>query len=300
MASFPVFQVTEGEWTSERFIDVLGVNLNAQFISDPQLLCDFISNFQTRPDDVFVVTYPKSGTTWVQEIVWQIFNEGQVKSSHFMERVPFLEAATSTDFPPPDYKTLPSPRIIKTHLPYHTTPKSATEDTKCKYIYIARNPKDVAVSFFKFVTSLKSFGNGFNGPWEFYAKLFIEGNVNSNFWNDHVLGWWKHKDDPNVLFLKYEDLQKDLLSHVRMIANFLNKPVSDDLINRIAEQCSFSGMKRNAASYTTKTEGGEFSLLRKGVVGDWKNYFTPELNERFEKEVLAKLKGSGLEFDFEI
>ena len=61
-------------------------------------------------------------------------------------------------------------------------------------------------------------------------------------------------------------------------------------------------MKKNAASYQIKKVGavGETSLLRKGVVGDWKNYFTPELNERFENEVLAKLKGSGLEFEFEI
>ncbi|KAL9974604.1 hypothetical protein ACROYT_G011660 [Oculina patagonica] len=297
MASSPVYQVTEGEWTSEKFIDILGSKIPVFFTPDPQLLCDFISNFQTRPDDVFVVTYPKSGTTWVQEIVWQIFNEGQVKSSHISQKVPFLEIATNTKFPQLDINTLPSPRILKTHLPYHTTPKSATEDTKCKYIYVARNPKDVAVSFFKFAEALKSVGNGYNGPWEFYAKLFVEGNVTWNFWNDHVLGWWKHKDDSNVLFLKYEDLQKDLPSHVRMIANFLNKPLSDDLISRIAEQCTFSGMKKNPESYAIK---GESSLLRKGVVGDWKNYFTPELNERFEKEVLAKLKGSGLELDFEI
>ena len=87
-----------------------------------------------------------------------------------------------------------------------------------------------------------------------------------------------------------------------MIAKFLKKPLSDDLISRIAEQCTFSGMKKNAASYLLKKPGsvGGTSLLRKGVVGDWKNYFTPELNERFENEVLAKLKGSGLEFDFEI
>ena len=83
-----------------------------------------------------------------------------------------------------------------------------------------------------------------------------------------------------------------------MIANFLNKPLSDDLISRISEQCTFSGMKKNAASYSIPTKDGESSMLRKGVVGDWKNYFTPELNERFQNEVLAKLKGSGLEFDF--
>ena len=117
------------------------------------------------------------GTTWVQEIVWQIFNEGQVKGSHVMERVPFLEWATNTSVvTQPDINTLSSPRIIKTHLPYHTTPKSANEDTKCKYIYVARNPKDVAVSYFKFWKSSTIIGNGYNGPWEFCAKLFVEGN----------------------------------------------------------------------------------------------------------------------------
>ena len=85
-----------------------------------------------------------------------------------------------------------------------------------------------------------------------------------------------------------------------MIANFLDKPLPDDVISRIAEQCTFSGMKKNPASFVVRNPKGETSLLRKGVVGDWKNYFTPELNERFEKEVLAKLKGSGLQFDFEM
>ena len=115
---------------------------------------------------------PCSGTTWIQEIVWQILNEGEVKSTHARERVPFLERATHPRSVHLDINTLPSPRILKTHLLYNIIPKSTSDDTKCKYVYLARNPKDVAVSFFQFVTSMKRY----NGPWEFYAKLFVEGN----------------------------------------------------------------------------------------------------------------------------
>ena len=67
---------------------------------------------------------------------------------------------------------MPSPRVMKTHLTYSTTPRSADKDTMSKYIYIARNPKDVAVSYYHFAEHLKAFGFGFNGPWEFFAKCF--------------------------------------------------------------------------------------------------------------------------------
>ena len=63
MASFPIIQLTEGEWTSEKWYDILGVKLPFYFTSDPAFLRDYIDNFQTRTDDVFIVGYPKSGTS---------------------------------------------------------------------------------------------------------------------------------------------------------------------------------------------------------------------------------------------
>ena len=84
-----------------------------------------------------------------------------------------------------------------------------------------------------------------------------------------------------------------------MIAEFLNKPLSDELINRIAEQCTFTAMTKNAESFKYTEMEDSAAPLRKGVIGDWKNYFTSEQNERFEKEVLEKLDGSGLKFDYE-
>ena len=58
-------------------------------------------------------------------------------------------------------------------------------------------------------------------------------------------------------------------------------------------------MTKNSATYKLSEDQKSVALLRKGVVGDWKNYFTPEQNGGFEKKVLEKLHGSGLEFDYE-
>lgn len=114
----------------------------------------------------------------MQEIVWQIFNGGEVNSDSISKRIAFLDTLTSPHFPiqVSEINSLPSPRIFKTHLPYKIIPKGASNNTTCKYIYIARNPKDVAVSYFNFITSSNLIGNGYSGPWEFCAKLFIEGN----------------------------------------------------------------------------------------------------------------------------
>ena len=75
---------------------------------------------------------------------------------------------------------------------------------------------------------------------------------------------------------------KDLLSNVRIIADFLNKSLSDDVAKLIAEQCTFKGMIKNVQSYLLGDKEDGSNLLQKGVVGNWKEYFTPELNYTFE------------------
>ena len=122
-----------------------------------------------------------SGTTWVQEIVWQILNDGQISEERVESRYSFLETSQLFDRPGDEsdeqkvsVTSRPSPRLIKSHLPYHVIPKSKEESKRSKYIYVARNPRDVAVSYYHFVLSFGP-SSYFKGTWEFFVKLFLEG-----------------------------------------------------------------------------------------------------------------------------
>ncbi|XP_044172185.1 sulfotransferase family cytosolic 1B member 1-like isoform X1 [Acropora millepora] len=281
---------TEAEWTAPSTFLLKEIPILNTFTPDPEALLDYVVNFQTRPDDVILVSYPRSGTNWMREILWQLYNNGEVSERKVFERVPLLERAFDIKGQP-GVRTLPSPRLISSHLTYDVIPKGEG----CKYIYIARNPKDVAVSYYEF---MKAFGpsGGYNGPWEFFARIFVEGKVPFGLWNKHVLEWWKRKDNSNVLFLKYEDLKKDLTANIWQIAEFLEKPVSKDIVNKITHQCTFKEMTKNMSAFTFIDD---LKVLRKGEIGDWKNYFTPEIEKRFETDVMKELMDTGLTFDFE-
>jgi hypothetical protein len=113
----------------------------------------------------------------------------------------------------------------------------------CKYIYVARNPKDVVVSLFHFLNAHKLFP----ADWKFSDSLsmFMKGDVGYGSWFDHVLGWWAHRDDPNILFLKYEDMQKDLADSVQKIATFIGSTISEEQFQDVVKQCEFKSMKSN-------------------------------------------------------
>ena len=106
-------------------------------------------------------------------------------------------------------------------IPYELTPGGLPHTTVIKYIYIARNPKDESVSFWHVTqTQLKMFSRDDSDPWDKFFAGFLAGRASASIyggWLNHVLGWWAHRDEPNVLFLKYEDLKKEPHKTVQMI-----------------------------------------------------------------------------------
>jgi hypothetical protein len=164
--------------------------------------------FLPLPGDLFLASYPRSGTTWLQMILYQLTTAGDMNFQHISELIPFLERALTMGH---NLNTLNPPRIFKTHLPYRMLPKGP-----CKYIYIARDGRDVLFSYFHFHKSHM----GYKGTLASFFEAFIQGQVGYGSWFQHVAEWQKHASDPNVLFLQYEDLAQDLSVWLPRIAEF--------------------------------------------------------------------------------
>jgi hypothetical protein len=161
---------------------------------------------------------------------------------------------------------------------------------------VTRNPKDAAVSFF-FQCRIVFFPGI---EWDDFWKKFVNGEVEFGNYFDHLLSWLPHKDDKNVLFLKYEDMKRDLPGAVSQIASFLEADLSSDVIDKIADLTTFEKMKNdNSANLSwlrlRKKKGDEF--MRKGIVGDWKNFFTAEQSAEMDSICAEKL--NGFEFRYE-
>uniref|UniRef100_A0A8D2IQZ0 Sulfotransferase n=1 Tax=Varanus komodoensis TaxID=61221 RepID=A0A8D2IQZ0_VARKO len=210
---------------------------------------DSLWNFKARPDDLLICTYPKAGTTWMQEIVDMIQQGGDVQKcarAPIYERIPFIEMCFIKLLPTgfEMVEAMPSPRTLKSHFPVHLLPPSFWEQN-CKIIYVARNAKDVAVSYFHFHRMGKLFPEP--GNWDEFLEKFIAGKVAWGSWSDHILNWWKAKDHHPILYLFYEDMKEEAQlpwnpwQAFLEVALFLPEPI----LNRIVQHTQFESMKAN-------------------------------------------------------
>lgn len=250
-----------------------------------------------RPEDICFTGFPKSGSTWLSYILLMITQNGEMPTDKTL-RDCLHWVASSFTYPrsKEDLETLPSPRIFKSHMPYNMAVGGSSVDGSCRHIYIARNPKDVVVSYYYFERD-KSWAGGYTGSWEHWLKMFVEGKVQRGDWFDHVLSWWDRRNDENVLFIKYEDLLRDLEVEVKKIAQFLDFQICPDLLETIKKRTSFQTMQKD--NFSNMHEIEELSgFFRQGRVGSWREQFTLSQNDFFDKIYNKRIAGTGLEFDF--
>lgn len=179
-------------------------------------------------------------------------------------------------------KNLPSPRIVRSHLPWCLLPTQISK-IKPKVIYIFRDPKDVCVSFFHYLQLLHDLSTSF----EEFAELFLAGQVPYGSYFKHVAGFWKLRNEENFLFLTYEEMKRDLRKTAEKVAEFLEKQIPEKEMDKLMEHLSFQKMKQNPTcnmdAIVTAVGAQEGSFMRKGQTGDWRNYFSQELAEKFDE-----------------
>ncbi|XP_041452918.1 sulfotransferase 4A1-like [Lytechinus variegatus] len=241
-----------------------------------------IIEFPVRPDDVWILSYPRAGV-WVQDLIYLLLQGGNLQETSISletveDAIPFLEG------PSPGLETikdLPSPRYIKSHLPFQLLPQGVQEK-QCKVIYIARNPKDVMCSFYDFHRTVRMVH--YKGTFNQFFYRFVNNKLGYGSYFDHVLTFWKNRHHENVLFLKYEDVKKDFPAAVIQVANFLDKPLGERAIKAINNYWDDEPL------YNRKEDR----------VGFWRYYFTVHMNDKMNKLLPDKLKDADMEFDYTI
>ncbi|ETE68661.1 Sulfotransferase 1C2, partial [Ophiophagus hannah] len=263
-----------------------------------------IQCFQAKPNDILICTYPKSGTTWIQEIVDMIQQDGDLQkcqraSLHY--RHPFIEWAKPYQPLGVDQADrMPSPRTLKTHLPIQLLPKSFWMES-CK-VFIAEakpSPEDLKNSVNEqYVTLSWNMGGifeDFHGRQGFLPFSVLYLPVAWGSWYNHVKDWWRAKDTYRVLYLFYEDLKKDPKCEIQKITQFIGKQVDMATLDKIVHHTSFEVMKQNPMVNRTI-----WCDCVTGTVGDWKHHFTVAENELFDEDYLKKMSYTGLSFTMEL
>ncbi|XP_011020518.1 PREDICTED: cytosolic sulfotransferase 15-like [Populus euphratica] len=270
----------------------------------------FQRHFIAQDTDIIVASMPKSGTTWLKALTFSVAKrhiygpkESPLLTASPHALVPCFEVDLYMKDPQPNLDRAPPPRIFSSHSHFTNLPESI-RNSKCKVVYICRNPLDQVVSYFQLVHKFKLHGTPLLSLDECFEKICRGVHVLGPFW-DTVLGYWKASlERPDkVLFLKYEDLKEDIISNLKKIAEFLGIPFTEEeekegAIEEISRLCSFDNLRNLEVNKNGVLPSGapNSSFFRKGKVGDWANYLSPSMAENYLKIVEEKLSGSGLTF----
>jgi len=239
-------------------------------------------DYKSDPTDVFIVTPPKCGTTWMQQIVHGLRTRGSMDFDEITRVVPWINMAydTGIDIYAPQ---VAHPRAFKTHSALDEVPKGG------KYIIVVRDPCDALLSDYHFMEGM-FFEKGSISLETFAREEFIPGR---GIWK-HIIAFWDRRKDENILPLCYENIKADLPQAIERVASFIGIPLDDELREIVLRQSDIKFMKEHQEQFEdhiirkarSAAMGlpldGQLNKVRNGMVGESKLALPDEIKKELE------------------
>ena len=240
---------------------------------------------------VWIVSYPKSGNTWVRFLVCNLAFGVQNSAEALNRLAPDIHELS--EVPPPPT----APVFIKTHFPY--SPQLPLAACTAAAIYVVRDPADVMLSNYYY--SRRSGGSGdADTPLHQYVDQYLAARGDPRWirsrmgaWDEHVVSWLGTKHPFPVLPVRYEDLLAEPERGARQICSFLGLERTDADIAAAVTGSSFEQMRRIEEADIRKQAVGIFykpylqssidaglRFMRSGKAGEAALVLTPEQRQR--------------------
>jgi hypothetical protein len=245
-------------------------------------------HYTVFPDDTFLVSYPKSGNTWVRFLLANLIYPNETVGFSNINRLLPAPGVLSKKF----LRNLPRPRILKSHEPFDARFR--------KVIYLARDPRDVVVSEHHFNLKKRYIEAGVT--LEQFVDRFMAGETSSyGSWWEHTSSWIAARHgNPAFLLVRYEDLLSDSIGETAKIAKFLGISADHERLQAAVDRSSADKMrkleKQQADQWTgTKNTRKEIPFVREAKSGGWKDTLPPRLAENIEAAWYPMLNFLGYE-----
>jgi len=240
-----------------------GVNRTAKYLLGKDIAGRQIA---VRPDDTFIVSYPRSGNTWTRFLIANLlYADRPVTFANIEQLIPDAEAQSSRYM-----KRVRSPRVIKSHEYFdHRYPK---------VLYITRDPRDVAFSYYNFSRKYRQIPDDF--PLERYVHDFVTGALTSapwGTWAENVGTWVAARNGrPSFLLIRYEDLIENTETELAKVAKFFGLDPAPEKLRAAIEKSSAQRLrelenKEGSGWVTTKNKRSDIPFVGNAVAGGWKS-----------------------------
>jgi hypothetical protein len=223
-------------------------------------------NLAVYPDDTFIVSYPRSGNTWTRFLVANLVHPEQPVTFANIERlIPDCEAMSSRYM-----KRVPRPRIIKSHEYFDPRYK--------KVIYIVRDPRDVALSYYDFSRKYRHIEDSY--PLTQFVSDFVAGKLSSfdwGTWGENVSSWvYTRRGRPEFLLVRYEDMLDNTERELGRVARFLGIEPTTERLSGAVQRSSADRMRSLETTQgdqwvSTKNKRSDIPFVRTASSGLWKD-----------------------------